>query len=1227
MKHFTIFLFLVLLTSISATAQVPLNPTAVTVATLPAANVSKGKVYLVTDGTSAAPCTVGGSATQAWCRSNGLAWVPIPSSAGIGGGGVVNSVFGRTGDVIAVGGDYTWAQINKTVSSLADLATRDAEDLTGTLADGQLSSNVPLKNSANIFSGTNQFGYVGIGGTAPESGHSVTAGFLKLSKTGINLATDLNNAVYLKASGGGGTLGEHLTGLYSEVHNTSDSLNTGGPIGLNAQVYVDSSTSIGIGVNSFLNINNSTVNGYGIYNQAIVAGSATNVYGEWNEIISTSPSGFVNATGHHLQIRKLGSGAISGVVKGLDLSAWSGIAPATSYGIYADSSIDVGSTKYFIYSLSTSPSLFSGSLAASNLSGTNTGDQTFTLTGDVTGTGTGTVATTIGALKVTNGMLAGSIDATKIADGSVTSSEFQFINSLTSNAQTQLDSKVPTSRTITEGAGLAGNTYDLSANRTLALGTPSTLSVSTTNSTSGTTHAHAITSSSNPGAAASLLASNSSGYLQLTRLGLGMSPTNTLDVTGTGKVTSTFTFGADALPSLNYTSNLGMISKKYLTLHAAELWVETLVAQNTLATIGGRILVAPTTPLIQDASAFDTTIDTKYNNLNNGDRVYLEAAGNVEFMAVTSGSSVVTGGFRYNVTRNLDGSGANQWYAGDAVVNTGTTGNGFLDLYSVAGVLPGSTAGPTIVGNVRTGTTYNNIEPRWAIGNLNGLYGYSGSTYGAAFGTPTGAWLKIDPTNGVRIGFNGTTFTQIDASGNASFSGSVTAGAGTIGGFTIGADFIRDNANTMGLASTVTGGDDVRFWAGNSFANRATAPFRLTEAGVATLTSGSIGGWAINSTGIQNSGANVVLRGAGNLAFGTTPPTSASTGTGLFADSTGLYGLASSVVQAKFDATNGRITAGAGGIKLDALGITIVQPDAATALVKFRDGSTDSLVLGGFLGDAFIRATGASAGSGGISPAGRLLVTALSGDVSQSGSTISVVGQSSGNLITMSGAGPGGFSGLTVGANATPVAMLDVRGSISGGSTSNFLWNNSTNRLQLRRDVNNARASTLYLDNQGSGTGTGASLEFNWGQYIYAPFSSIGSTPLIFGVGATTYEFGSDGVITTSGSTGKYNFPTGDASVSFEQLNGTGGGINFKTGGKIKFNTWGGSSFGDRITVDLTNIGINTGSFGTSSVGVISIANGTAPSSSPAGVGQLYVESGALKYRGSSGTVTTIAVP
>lgn len=74
----------------------------------------------------------------------------------------------------------------------------------------------------------------------------------------------------------------------------------------------------------------------------------------------------------------------------------------------------------------------------------------------------------------------------------------------------------------------------------------------------------------------------------------------------------------------------------------------------------------------------------------------------------------------------------------------------------------------------------------------------------------------------------------------------------TAGGFTIGADYIRDAADSFGLASTVTGGDDVRFWAGAAFASRATAPFRVTEAGVVTATSGAIGGFDIGSDYIRD---------------------------------------------------------------------------------------------------------------------------------------------------------------------------------------------------------------------------------------------------------------------------------------------------------------------------------------------------------------------------------------
>ena len=40
--------------------------------------------------------------------------------------------------------------------------------------------------------------------------------------------------------------------------------------------------------------------------------------------------------------------------------------------------------------------------------------------------------------------------------------------------------------------------------------------------------------------------------------------------------------------------------------------------------------------------------------------------------------------------------------------------------------------------------------------------------------------------------------------------------------------------------------------------------------------------------------------------------------------------------------------------------------------------------------------------------------------------------------------------------------------------------------------------------------------------------------------------------------------------------------------------------------------------------GTVSLTNATAPSVNLAGGGILYVEAGALKYRGSSGTITTI---
>lgn len=260
---------------------------------------------------------------------------------------------------------------------------------------------------------------------------------------------------------------------------------------------------------------------------------------------------------------------------------------------------------------------------------------------------------------------------------------------------------------------------------------------------------------------------------------LTVRPTGDLTLDPTGDVV-VGPDGLDVLPATGYTYNLGALTNKFLTIHAAELWVETLVAQNTIATIGGRVLVGPTTTLGADLASGGTAILVKHNQIANGDRVYLEANGKVEFLAITSGA-VGTGPYTYIVTRNLDGSGANEWAAGDAVFNTGTTGSGWIDLYSVASMKPGVTeAGPTIVGNARASATYNDWAPRWAIGNLDDLYGYSATTYGAAFGDSTKTNITIDDTNGFRIRYGATDKVAITTAGALTLSdGSMNLGSAT----------------------------------------------------------------------------------------------------------------------------------------------------------------------------------------------------------------------------------------------------------------------------------------------------------------------------------------------------------------------------------------------------------------------------------------------------------------
>ena len=271
---------------------------------------------------------------------------------------------------------------------------------------------------------------------------------------------------------------------------------------------------------------------------------------------------------------------------------------------------------------------------------------------------------------------------------------------------------------------------------------------------------------------------NGSGILTLARASDGAGGVVASNVLLLGSDTANVSFQTGnglILPTLNYKENLGALHRKYLTLHAAELWVETLVAQNTMATIGGRILIGPTTTLMADVPAigvgpgpgYEQTIQVKHNQIQVGDFLWLEANGQFEIMQALYTPGGSSPPYHYIVGRNKDGSGLSDWYAGDAVFNTGQTGKGFIDLYSVSGVNAASTEGPTIVGHVRTANTPTAWEPRWAVGNLKGHYGNASAIYGAAFGHPSGGLhVQVDATNGIRfVDAAGTPYSSWDMTG------------------------------------------------------------------------------------------------------------------------------------------------------------------------------------------------------------------------------------------------------------------------------------------------------------------------------------------------------------------------------------------------------------------------------------------------------------------------------
>ncbi len=221
---------------------------------------------------------------------------------------------------------------------------------------------------------------------------------------------------------------------------------------------------------------------------------------------------------------------------------------------------------------------------------------------------------------------------------------------------------------------------------------------------------------------------------------------------------------------------------------ASQLLASTSATGNKDATLSsakqnGGILIA----VKAATSGSNNYISVKYNNFGSTTAaeypiVYLEKNLQVEWMQVVVHDTPDSGKiyrsytldgatvYEYRVVRDLDGTGANAWAAGDGVFSTGITGQGWIEQYALYGVnsnanVAGGTqrAGPTTAYNVRTGTGHNQFDTLAASGNLQGLYDYATTRFGFAAGKYTGRWFSIDEVNGLRFMSGATKLLQVDS--------------------------------------------------------------------------------------------------------------------------------------------------------------------------------------------------------------------------------------------------------------------------------------------------------------------------------------------------------------------------------------------------------------------------------------------------------------------------------
>jgi hypothetical protein len=410
---------------------------------------------------------------------------------------------------------------------------------------------------------------------------------------------------------------------------------------------------------------------------------------------------------------------------------------------------------------------------------------------------------------------------------------------------------------------------------------------------------------------------------------------------------------------------------------------------------------------------------------------------------------------------------------------------------------------------------------------------------------------------------------------SVSNTGTVTAAAGTIGGWTLSSTALTSGtgASTVGLATS--GGYAI--YAGDSTAG--SAPFSVTPAGVLKAESGTVGGWALSSTALTSgTGANAVgVATSGGYAFyaGDTDPSLAEfrvTPAGVLTATNATITGAITATSGSFtgDVTTNNISATAGtvgGWTLTSSGSTRLYAGTTNAFTGLVASSTSSAVaiFAGATSDSGTSASFTVTNAGALSASNATIsgsITATAGSIggwSVDGSRIYNALAISPYIAGLQGSststGIAFFAGATSSTGATSAFSVNNSGAVTasnitatGGTIGGWTLASTPSRLHagsgsafvgLSADTTSL-ATTIFAGATDS-TGTGAKFKVLNDGSITATSGTIGGWDLasdrITGVGTTKYA----GLINTSTDAGLAFFAgasdTSGTSASFTVTN------------------------------------------------------------------------------------------